>query len=166
VLVIGAIIKKIRLGNELLILGAIIASYIFWQIQAPLLRYGYAYVLLVGAITIGIVWGRLSEKINKYALISSNVICAIILALIAVKSISLIKYVRGNAEQPYYVKQEGYGEYELDSYDVNGVTFYYSTEGDRVGYKYFPAIPSKTDIIFRGDDMSSGFRSFPLLQDT
>jgi hypothetical protein len=46
----------------------------------------------------------------------------------------------------------------MESYVVNGVTFYYPTEGDRVGYDYFPAIPAKTDIIFRGEDLSEGFK--------
>jgi hypothetical protein len=57
-----------------------------------------------------------------------------------------------------YAHQKDYGEYSLASYEVNGVTFYYPIEGDQVGYKYFPAIPVRIDITFRGDDISSGFK--------
>ena len=35
---------------------AIAASYLFWQLSAPLLRYGYAYILLLIALTGGMMW--------------------------------------------------------------------------------------------------------------
>lgn len=142
-----------------------IVSYIFWQLSAPLLRYGYAYVLLVIFLTVGIVvnifklWfiklgigrhGRLYDVVF-YAGV------AIVIIFIILKSGSLIKYVYNNVSKPYYVHQQEYGKYDLDSYDVNNVTFYYPLTGDRVGYDAFPAIPYKKDIEFRGNDISDGF---------
>jgi hypothetical protein len=38
------------------------------------------------------------------------------------------------------------------------VTFYYSVDGDRVGYDKFPSIPTKVDIVFRGSDITEGFK--------
>lgn len=68
-------------------------------------------------------------------------------------------YIVTQSNLPYYVAQQNYGSYELDSYEVNGVTFYYPVSGDRVGYDAFPAIPRKVDIEFRGDTLKQGFRS-------
>jgi uncharacterized membrane protein YbaN (DUF454 family) len=149
ILVVLAIRKRLKQYDELLVLGSVIASYVFWQTSAPLLRYGYAYVILTILITIGLFWKNAANKIAY----------VMIIAMTAIKAVSFISYVYENANQPYYVYQKTYGKYELESYVVNGVTFYYPTEGDQVGYDYFPAIPAKTDIIFRGDDISSGFNA-------
>jgi hypothetical protein len=150
--------KKLKLWNELLVLGAVIASYIFWQTSAPLLRYGYAYVILTIVITFGIIWENLCGKNSKNVVIYTRVVVAVLIALTLIKAVSFAKYVYGNIKQPYYAHQKDYGEYSLASYEVNGVTFYYPIEGDQVGYKYFPAIPVRIDITFRGDDISSGFK--------
>ena len=52
-------------GDYLLVLGAVMASYVFWQFSAPLLRYGYAYVLLVFMITAGILCDILIKYFDK-----------------------------------------------------------------------------------------------------
>jgi hypothetical protein len=148
-------IKKLKIYDELLVLGACIASYIFWQTQAPLLRYGYAYVILTILITVGILWKKLTGNIK----VSHIVLEAMIIVMTIIKALSFANYVYANADQPYYLTQEAYGEYDLDSYEINNVTFYYPTSGDRVGYDKFPAIPEKIDIVFRGEDMSEGFRA-------
>jgi hypothetical protein len=154
VLAVITFVKKLKIYDELLVLGACIASYIFWQTQAPLLRYGYAYVLLTILVTVGILWKLISGKIK----ISHIIINAMIIIMTIIKALSFANYVYANADQPYYISQKPYGEYELDSYDINGVTFYYPTSGDRVGYDKFPAIPEKVDVEFRGDNISEGFR--------
>jgi hypothetical protein len=160
-----AVIKRLKLQDELLVLLAIMASYIFWQTQAPLLRYGYAYVLLNITITVGILWKYIVGKHDKNVVVFTRMVCALTVVLVVVKAVSLIKYVYINAIQPYYITQKEYGEYDLASYEVNGVTFYYPTEGDRVGYDKFPAIPRRVDIIFRGDDVSDGFKTNNILEE-
>jgi hypothetical protein len=154
-LIIGIYRRDKKALDRLLVLGAVIASYVFWQTSAPLLRYGYAYVILTVAITAGILWENMIGKYRKNVIIYTVVISA----LAAVKTISLVSYVYDTADQPYYLEQKGYGTYSLNSYEVNGVTFYYPESGDRVGYDSFPAIPREIDIVFRGDDMSDGFKS-------
>lgn len=142
-----------------------IISYLFWQLSAPLLRYGYAYVLLVIVLTMGMIvnicklWlmktgiGRHGKLYDILFYLGVSVIGMFII----LKSGTLINYIYTNADKPYYVYQQDYGKYDLDSYDVNGVTFYYPKTGDRVGYDKFPAIPYKRDIKFRGSDISEGF---------
>lgn len=137
---------------------AIAASYLFWQLSAPLLRYGYAYILLLIALTGGMMWTAICIKIKLADTGSMDrILCILLLMLGFVKIWSLGGYIVTQSNLPYYVAQQNYGSYELDSYEVTGVTFYYPVSGDRVGYDAFPAIPRKVDITFRGDTIQDGF---------
>lgn len=139
---------------------AIAASYLFWQLSAPLLRYGYAYILLLIALTGGMMWTAICIKIKLADTGSMDrILCILLLMLGFVKIWSLGGYIVTQSNLPYYVAQQNYGSYELDSYEVNGVTFYYPVSGDRVGYDAFPAIPRKVEIEFMGDTLKQGFRS-------
>lgn len=139
---------------------AIAASYLFWQLSAPLIRYGYAYILLLIAMTGCMMWTAICIKIKLADTESMDrILCILLLMLGFVKIWSLGGYIVTQSNLPYYVAQQNYGSYELDSYEVNGVTFYYPVSGDRVGYDAFPAIPRKVDITFRGDTLKQGFRS-------
>jgi hypothetical protein len=110
-------------------------------------------------VTVGILWDKILVRNCKYALAYTKILSSLIIILVALKTVSLIRYMYTNIWQPYYITQQPYNEYELESYDVNGVTFYYSVDGDRVGYDKFPSIPTKVDIVFRGSDITDGFKS-------
>ena len=139
---------------------AIAASYLFWQLSAPLIRYGYAYILLLMALAGGMMWTAICIKIELADTESMDrILCILLLMLGFVKIWSLGGYIVTQSNLPYYVAQQNYGSYELDSYEVNGVTFYYPVSGDRVGYDAFPAIPRKVEIEFMGDTLKQGFRS-------
>ncbi len=157
-LIAAAVCKPLRTAvfttDNCLTIAAIAASYIFWQLSAPLLRYGYAYVLLMIFLTAGILVGPLYNK---------KAFCKVFIAFLALfsaaKFISLAKHINNELEKPYYVKQQDYGTYELNSFEINGVRFYYPQSGDRVGYDAFPAIPRKISISLIGADISDGFKS-------
>lgn len=139
---------------------AIVASYLFWQLSAPLIRYGYAYILLLIALTGGMMWTAICIKIKLADTgILDRILRILLLMLGFVKIWSLGGYIVTQSNLPYYVVQQNYGSYKLDSYEVSGVTFYYPVSGDRVGYDAFPAIPRKVEIEFRGDTLKQGFRS-------
>lgn len=167
--------NKIESGlDELLVLGTVGASYLFWQCSAPLLRYGYAYVLLMAVLTFGIVWililqnieeknanfqriASTEKKNSNISIITSRIGMFLIVIFTLTKSVSLAGYIISTADKPYYLQQSDYGTYVLHSYAVNGVTFYYPETGDRVGYQQFPAIPRKVDVAFRGNKIKEGF---------
>lgn len=147
--------KKNRHGEweELTVLASIILSFGFWLLSAPLLRYGYAYVLLVIVLTAGVVYQRI-----RIPMAAERLFCVLVLAVASVKLLAFVRYARSISEQPYYVAQQDYGTYELNSFEVNGVRFYYPESGDRVGYDSFPAIPMKKEIRFRGESLRDGFQ--------
>lgn len=148
--------KKKTLQGEwdgLLVLTSVVFSYVFWQLSAPLLRYGYAYVLLVIVLTAGILYQRL-----KLPAAAERVCGILVLAFVAVKAVTLARYAWSVSDEPYYIVQQDYGSYELNSFEVNGVRFYYPESGDRVGYEAFPAVPAEIEFEFRGEGLQNGFR--------
>ena len=160
-IIIATVYKKKQQWDSILVWLTVAASYIFWQVSAPLLRYGYAYVLLVIALTCGMLWGicfQTKQAGNRPGMLDRG-LCILLLMLGLVKIYSLGSYMIGQNTLPYYVNQQDYGSYELDSYQVNGVTFYYPVSGDRVGYDPFPALPRLTEFEFRGDTLKQGFRN-------
>lgn len=139
------------MADKLLVLAAVTASYLFWQLSAPLLRYGYAYVLLLIVLTVGLMYQGIHGK--------KCVVCCAAVLLVVIKTISLAQYIVSTADKPYYVFQQDYGSYDLDSFESDGITFYYPKSGDRVGYESFPAVPREVEIELRGDSIKSGFRA-------
>ena len=138
-------------ADRLLVLAAASASYLFWQLSAPLLRYGYAYVLLLIVLTGGMLYQCVHGKRSLLQIAA--------MLLVLVKTVSLAGYIGSEADKPYYVLQQDYGVYELDSFEEEGISFYYPKSGDRTGYEYFPAVPRKTAVAFRGKEIKDGFRS-------
>lgn len=153
--------------NQMLVLATVAASYGFWQFSAPLLRYGYAYVLLAVMITAGILCDNLIkyfDKRQKKDMIRKMAVLGVMMlwAFSAVKLVSLVRYCygeirRGVAGGQAYVWQQDYGNYALESYEVDGVTFYYPASGDRTGYDSFPAVPGRVPVRFRGASVEEGF---------
>lgn len=141
--------KKWQNLDYLLVLSAVLCSYLFWQFSAPLLRYGYAYVLLLVVLTAG--W--LLER-GKAA----RVLYVLLLCYAAYKLCMLAGYIGTTWREPRYFWQSGYGSYELEAYEINGETFYYPLSGDRTGYDFFPAAPTRAEIQFRGETIQEGFR--------
>ena len=152
---------RLRTG-QLLVLATVLASYGFWQFSAPLLRYGYAYILLVVMITSGILCDYLIksfDKRQKKDMIRKTVVFGmfVLWGFSAVKLVSLARYMYGESGKKAYVWQQDYGRYALERYEAGGVTFYYPADGDRTGYDHFPSIPRQVPVLFRGDSVGDGF---------
>jgi len=135
-----------------LVLLTVISSYLFWQMSAPLMRYGYAYVLLTDFLVFGWVVIRLDWNKLEYALYG------IVLLYGVYKLYHVGEYSYAYRNEPYYMWQQDYGIYELESYELEGITFYKPVIGDRTGYDYFPAGPVKANIELRGEGLKDGFR--------
>ncbi len=155
VLTAAVTFMKKRWGNldYLLVQAAILCSYLFWQLSAPLLRYGYAYVLLLAALTAGWI---LREK-----RVVSIIVYCLFLFYGGYKLCMISGYLIQSAGIPNYIWQSDYGAYELQSYKLENETFYIPVSGDRTGYAYFPSIPLMPEVEFRGDGIKDGFRPCP-----
>ena len=135
----------------ILVLAAVACSYTYWQLTAPMMRYGYAYVLLLAALMAGYLlqYSRMIVKVAYVFLVVYGVY----------KLYICVDEIIQSGHGPYYVWQETYDVYEVESYEVDGVTFYYNPLGDAVGYEAFPAVFGE-DYTFelRGDSIEDGFR--------
>ncbi len=145
-------------SKQLFVLAAVILSYGFWQLSAPLLRYGYAYVLLVITITAGILCDMLIKYFHKHQkkdMIKGVAVLgtAALLVFSAAKGFSLARYAAAQLPKEAYIWQQDYGIYALESFEEAGNTFYYPVSGDRTGYESFPALPRKTKVV-EGRDAS------------
>lgn len=146
--------KKWQGLDFLLVMAAVAASYLFWQVSAPLMRYGYSHVLLLVILTAGWLFDRMTIQRKR---IRQGFYTLVILVGI-VKLIPLVSYAASVGNQPFFLAQKDYGQYESASYEISGESFYYPLEGDRIGYEAFPSAPTKMDIEFRGDGIEEGFR--------
>ena len=140
--------KKWQKLDLLLVVGTVGCSYVFWQFSAPMMRYGYAHVLLLAAL----VWGYMIEKIKP-----AKIVYVFLILYGGYKLYLGCDYIAGCCLLPNYIWQETYDSYECDSYEVDGVTIYYS--GGLTGYDPFPAIPvPEYGVELRGEGLKDGFR--------
>lgn len=151
-LCIASFIKKRQEdADKLLVLFTISCSYLYWQLSAPLPRYGYAYLLLLPALTFGLIillFGR--DSFVRAALALYGLYKAWKLAIYISSCYLLL---------PYYIRQVEYDapQYPVSAIEINGITFYHS-EWESLGYEYFPSIPSTyAEIRLRGDSLEDGF---------
>ena len=77
--------------------------------------------------------------------------------LILYKGAALGREIVGSYVNDYWLAQKDYENYEVQSYKLNGVDFYYPVNGDQVGYDAFPSAPAKTEVEFLGSDIEDGF---------
>lgn len=138
----------------LLVMAAVTASYLFWQISAPLMRYGYSHVLLLVVLTAGDLLQRFMRNRKRLC----QMFYALVILVGIAKLVPLGAYTVSVGAQPFYLTQKDYGKYESASYEIEGVSFYYPVEGDRIGYEAFPSSTTKREIEFRGEDIREGFR--------
>lgn len=137
--------------DYLLVMLMVMCSYIFWQCSAPLVRYGYTYVLLPVVLTAGYIF----EKLGR-----DKLICVLLIVIGAYKLWAMAGYVKDTAYIQNYIWQADYGKYEVETYKIGDTTVYYPVSGDRVGYEYFPSSPRKMNITLRGVDIEEGFSAY------
>ena len=134
-----------------LVLGTMICSYVFWQLSAPLMRYGYAHVLLLNFLTVGWIIIKLGWKPMEMTVYFG------ILLYGGYKLFTVGEYISGNYLQKYYVWQQDYGVYDVEGIEIDGVMLYQGMYGDRTGYEYFPSVPTLEHVKLRGDGLEDGF---------
>lgn len=146
--------KQWKKLDIMLVLTAIACSYAYWQLTAPMVRYGYAYVLLLAALMAG--------YLLQYSRVLVRGAYAFLILYGAYKLYVCADQVIQTAHWPSYIWQETYEVYEMESYEVDGVTFYYNPAGGAMGYEYFPSSSEKNyEFELRGDDLKDGFRYLP-----
>lgn len=133
----------------LLVMGTVCCCYLFWQFSAPMIRYGYAYVLLLAAL----VGGYILEKMKL-----AKVAYFVLVLYGGYKLYICYDYIALFRTWPNYIWSETYENYEVESYEIDGVTFYYSPFEGPTGYDAFPSAPTRAEMELRGEGLKDGFR--------
>lgn len=141
-----------RRWGLLLVQGTVAASFVFWLCTSPLIRYGCVWVYLTPAVVFG---GILEAVLHPAA---GRAVSAIVVVVLVYKGLALAREMAGAYVNDYWLIQKDYENYETYAYEIDGVTFYCPTEGDRVGYESFPSSPTEAEIVFMGDGLKEGIR--------
>lgn len=152
--------------DRLLMEGVLAACFLFWLLSSPLIRYGCVYAYLASAVIGGDMLtellymdrrqdGRKESKRYKTYLEKAS-ICAVGFFL-AYKAVAFGKELAGSYVNDYWIYQKDYDNYETESYEIDGFTFYCPVTGDQTGYDSFPSSPVQAKIGFRGDGIEDGF---------
>lgn len=146
--------KKWEQLDELLVLATVCACFLFWQFSAPMMRYGYAHVLLLATLGFGSIWELVRNRYLK-------VIPYLTLILYGCYKLYVgVDYIAGCCLLDAYVWQHTYGVHEVAECELDGHTFYYATYGGYVGYEPFPSAAQdpRGQVELRGDSLKDGFR--------
>jgi len=152
-LVVVLLRRKTQYADTLLVLFTVGCSYSYWQMSAPLTRYGYAYILLLAFLTIG--W--LVNVIGHRRLDTLARLAVLLVAMY--KLVWVVQYTWDNLPSPHYVIPQDYVTFELVEHRMDGQVFYTPVNGDRTGYYSFPSVPALYNVELRGNGYEDGFRS-------
>lgn len=162
--------------------GAVSASFLFWLSTSPLMRYGCVYVYLTPVVIFGGMYAAITEARKRRAENGSGkvaavgesgkrtaqtgqwrtavdfCVCAAVILLLAYKAFALGRGIVASYENDYWILQKDYENFDVESCEIEGVTFYYPVTGDQTGYDAFPAAPVRPQIAFLGEGIADGFR--------
>lgn len=136
--------------------GAVSASFLFWLSTSPLMRYGCVYVYLTPAVVFGGIYVAVMEAGQRRTAVDFCV-CAAVILLLVYKAFALGRGIVSSYENDHWILQKDYENFDVESCEIEGVTFYYPVTGDQTGYDAFPAAPVKPQIVFMGEGIADGF---------
>ena len=166
----------IRTEALLLLELAAVLGFLFWQFGAPLVRYGYFYVLFLPLTIFGALYTEYAPGL--FVIVSGKgkrllhgqkrqetaadggffPFCLILVAFLLYRGYNLVNMILELCDQPYYIYQQDYGTYPATTYEVDGITIYVPTDRGQIGYDKFPSSPIVQEIELRGEGLKSGFR--------
>ncbi len=154
--------KKWKNLEILLVLFMLVCSYLFWQLSAPLMRYGYVYVLLLPVLSLGwmlLVFGEGPGRSRKFLRFMRDKLLVVCFVLYGIYKLG-VRAVDFYDMLPWdnYIRQVDYGTYDVRTGEIDGLTIYIPIKDDRVGYDPFPAASGEVYIRLRGNDIKDGFR--------
>lgn len=153
-LIYALLFKKKDMVDSLHVMGTFIVCFLFWLFSAPLIRYGCVFLWLSAVLPWGYLYGRLSPHTDRFRLAA-----LVLLGISVYKLAAFGTEVGENASADHLIWQKDYENFETESYELHGYTFYYPKQGDRTGYQDFPAAPLKAGDIFRGSSIRDGFKN-------
>lgn len=148
-----ALWKRNNRQRTVLLLSAM-AGLILWFFTAPLMRYGYVYMLLLPALLGGEILERLPRKALAVLYITAG--CLLLCMGYTVTE----RYFKENGRPPFK-RQIDYSYREYYAMEWQGITLYVPQGSDCLGYHYFPGTNDGRRleaIELRTGKLEEGFR--------
>ncbi|MBR6237963.1 MAG: hypothetical protein IKQ83_02850 [Lachnospiraceae bacterium] len=121
-----------------------------WFLKAPLIRYGYVYIIMIPLMVIGFAF--------KDRKVYVPVFIVILAGLSLLKAKGLVGDIIRTAGMEYYVNQQDYIDGDAFAYKVGGIDFYVAEDAGQIGYYKFPStVEERHDFGLRGEELSDGF---------
>ncbi len=153
--VVWCLIRRKEWSDKLLVEAVVSLCFLFWLGTSPLIRYGCVYVYLASAVVLGDV---LTEFLHRENTDGVQKICVAVMGLFLLyKAAAFGKELVVFYVNDYWFCQKDYENYETESYEIEGITFYTPVSGDQTGYESFPSSPTKAKIGLRGEGIEDGF---------
>ena len=142
----------------------IVINLVFWFLQAPFIRYGLAFLLTFPLLAVAhIQCINMHERISVVKVITVSLVVAIVTCVAPYWNHYVgdtMLFVKQHLTDANYLIPKEYEVYEVESYEVDGHTFYYGKDTDKTGYWAFPGAPTENiHVRMFGDDYGEGFYS-------
>jgi hypothetical protein len=150
--------RMVTMGDFLFVEVVLYAQLFFWLLSSPLIRYGSIFILFPAVLMLYRIgtygYHRLGE--HAAAVVYGALVCLILLFL-AYKSVRVLLPEIKSLKVRELAVQQDYPEFDVNSYQIDGITFYYPVTGDQTGYQPFPSSPVKAGVRLRGRSLADGF---------
>ena len=144
-------------GAEVFLLTVLSASFLFWLLASPLIRYGFFFVWTPPVLLCGLAVRRFVSRCSeKQIRVLTGLLALLLFVFLVYKGFRLIMTDRTLMQAPRLVTQQPYETYSVEPYEVDGVTFYAPVDGDRTGYDGFPGGDHKGGFRLLGDSLREG----------
>lgn len=165
---LGRLIRLRKNGPDLRLQGMlftelmIMLGSLFWFFTAPLIRYGYLYLLLVPLMTVAVI---INDNASGKAIRLVTPILFICILLYPIGSLAWqdAEYIHHNWSRKYAFRQQDYPKAETGQRDFGKVTFYYPIDpGTPVWYDAFPSVLYEDNfehMEYIGNSIPEGFRT-------
>ena len=148
------------------LISGLMLSFTLWFYSAPMIRYGYSFLILIPLISIGTAAEAVLTKCSERCrFTAARAFSAAAVLFLLFKTTTLIREQQFYVERPYYLTQQDYGSYSVLEAQIDGVTIYYPEAGDQAGYQPFPAAAAYPQVELLGENVGDGFKRKPSADD-
>ena len=158
--------NRMEVRTEMLTLYAgMIASAVLWFVQAPFVRYGLGFLLVIPVLAMASWYDY--EKRGLQSIVTGSVVFLMFLCFspyVDHYTTDAGVFLKQRLKEPYYICQKDYDLGSIGNYEINGNIIYYNDyieeEGERNSYHYFPNtcyefMLERSTLV--GNDIKDGF---------
>lgn len=136
--------------------GCVLLGILYWFLQAPAMRFGYAFLASFPALCVA---PFLLGAIQHISTLRRWAPPLLLVALALYQGVSLYRLADPAVLRPVLLFPVDYPRVPVQAHTLGDLTLYTPQEGDQCWYEPFPCVPSiDAEITPRGSSLADGFR--------